>query len=304
MKLSHSSKTIIIVLKLLITVLILYFIFKKIDFHTLVRDFLSIKLWIIIVIVITTIIKLLIQAYNWGKYLKLNSDYTPQKYEVLKSYFVGLALRFLGPGGIGVVGKIFFVNNKKKATLASIGVERIFLTWKNLFFAAIAAIFYFSNVSMIIKLISLIAVILLPYIIYLFSFFTKNENIESYLMNYLKKVPEIMGAQIIFVIFTFFQYFILMRNFVDISFFKIMISVPLIHISHIIPLSFNGFGLRETFAIEVFSKYYISAELAVTSTFLIFFFNSVIPALIGVYYIFKIKRHKGCEDTMLNRTIK
>jgi uncharacterized membrane protein YbhN (UPF0104 family) len=292
MKLSNSSKTIIIILKIIITALILYFIFKKIQFDQLITDFLTIKLWVILLIIITTTIKLLIQAYNWGKYLKLNSDYTPEKYEVLKSYFVGLALRFVGPGGIGVVGKIYFVNNKKKATLASIGVERIFLTWKNLFFAAFAAIFYFSDINMIIKMTVFIAVIFLPFIIYIFSFFTKNKNIHSYLLNYLKRTPEIMLAQIIFVLVTFYQYFILLRNFVDISFFKIMISVPLIHISHIIPLSFNGFGLRETFAIEVFSKYGISPELAVTATFLIFFFNSVVPALIGVYYIIRIKHNK------------
>ncbi len=292
MKLSNSSKTIIFVLKIIITALILYFIFKKIQFDQLIADFLTIKLWVILLIIITTIIKLFIQAYNWGKYLKMNSDYTPKKYEVLKSYFVGLALRFVGPGGIGVVGKIYFVNNKKKATLASIGVERIFLTWKNIFFAAFAAIFFFTNINMIIKVAVLIAVIFLPFIIYLFSFLTKNENIQSYSLNYLKKTPEIMLAQIIFVFITFYQYFILLRNFVDISFFKIMISVPLIHISHIIPLSFNGFGLRETFAIEVFSKYGISPELAVTATFLIFFFNSVVPAIIGVYYIFRIKHSK------------
>jgi len=292
MKLSNSSKTIIIILKIIITALILYFIFKKIQFDQLIADFLTIKLWVILLIIITTIIKLFIQAYNWGKYLKMNSDYTPKKFEVLKSYFVGLALRFVGPGGIGVVGKIYFVNNKKKATLASIGVERIFLTWKNIFFAAFAAIFFFTNINMIIKVSVLIAVIFLPFIIYLFSFLTKNENIQSYSLNYLKKTPEIMLAQIIFVFITFYQYFILLRNFVDISFFKIMISVPLIHISHIIPLSFNGFGLRETFAIEVFSKYGISPELAVTATFLIFFFNSVVPAIIGVYYIFRIKHSK------------
>ena len=292
MKLSKSSKTIIIILKVIITALILYFIFKKIQFQQLIHDFVSIKVWIILLIIFTTIIKLLIQAYNWGKYLKLNSDYTPKKYEVLKSYFIGLALRFLGPGGIGVIGKIYFVNNKKKATLASIGVERVFLTWKNLFFAAFAAIFFFTDINMIIKVIVLIAVIFLPFIIYLFSFFTKNENIQLYLLNYLKKTPGIMLAQIIFVFITFYQYFILLRNFVDINFFKIMISVPLIHISHIIPLSFNGFGLRETFAIEVFSKYGIGPELAVTATFLIFFFNSVVPALIGVYYIFRIKHNK------------
>ena len=292
MKLSKSSKTIIIILKVIITALILYFIFKKIQFQQLIHDFVSIKVWIILLIIFTTIIKLLIQAYNWGKYLKLNSDYTPKKYEVLKSYFIGLALRFLGPGGIGVIGKIYFVNNKKKATLASIGVERVFLTWKNLFFAAFAAIFFFTAINMVIKLTVLVAVIFLPFIIYFFSFFTKNENIQLYLFNYLKRTPGIMLAQIIFVLITFYQYFILLRNFVDISFFKIMISVPLIHISHIIPLSFNGFGLRETFAIEVFSKYGIGAELAVTATFLIFFFNSVIPALIGVYYIFRIRHNK------------
>ena len=96
--------------------------------------------------------------------------------------------------------------------------------------------------------------------------------------------------QIIFTFISFFQYYIILKNFAKISFFDVMISVPLVHISHILPVSFSGFGMREIFAIEVFSRFNINPEAAVTTTLMIFFMNSVLPAFVGAYLLLRANK--------------
>ncbi len=279
-----NQKKVIFVIKILVTIIIIFLISKKVDFLQLIRDFQHISLLTVLIIFSTTLIKLFIQFNNWGKYLHINPDYHPQKNEVLKSYFIGMTLHFVLPAGLGFFGKVYFVNNRKSATAASVGIERIFVTWKNLFFASFAAIFYFSNFNLIFLL---ILIFFAPFLLHLFSFITKKDNLKKFFKNYLKIVPRIIIMQIIFTFISFFQYFIILRDFVKISFFEVMISVPLVHISHILPISFSGFGMREIFAIEVFSRFNINPEAAVTTTLMIFFMNSVLPAFMGAYLLIR-----------------
>ena len=283
-----NQKKLIFVIKILITIIIIFFISKKVDFLQLIRDFQHISLLTVLIIFSTTLIKLFIQFNNWGKYLHINPDYQPQKNEVLKSYFIGMALHFVLPAGLGFFGKVYFVNNRKSATAASVGVERIFVTWKNLFFASFAAIFYFSTFNLIVLL---ILIFFSPFLLYFFSFVINKENLKKFFNNYLKIVPRIIIMQIIFTFISFFQYFIILRNFTKISFFEVMISVPLVHISHILPVSFSGFGIREIFAIEVFSRFNINPEAAVTTTLMIFFMNSVLPAFVGAYLLLRANKY-------------
>lgn len=288
----NLSRIVIYVVKILLTSLILFFIFRKVDFSNVLHDFSKISVATLLILIITTIIKLSIQYSNWKKYLTLNPEYKSGRHEIMKSYFIGMALHFLLPAGIGFFGKMFFVNNKKSATAFSVGVERIFITWKNVFFASLAAIFYFQNVSKLFTIPICIIIFFVPLIIYNISHIIANKNIKQYFNNYRKITPTIILLQIMFAFVSFFQYFILMNNFIKVSFYKILISVPLIHFSHILPISFSGFGVREVFAIEVFSKFNISPETAVTTTFTIFFINTVIPALIGLYFILTHKKVK------------
>ena len=287
---NNTKKRIICFLKIVITILILFFISKKINIHQLQKSFSEIALLTIVIIILTTLIKLFIQYNNWEKYLKLNSDYIPQKYEVLKSFFIGMSFHFFLPAGLGLFGKMYFVNNTKRATTVSVGVERIFVTWKNLFFASFAAIFFFQSINIFLKIIIFVFVTSLPFLLYLFNYLTKNQKIKSYFDNYLKIVPRIIIMQIIFVFISFYQYFLILKTFSSMKFFDVVISVPIVHFSHIIPISFSGFGLREMFAMNVFSKYNISTEAAITTTLTIFIINSVLPALVGLYFLIKSKQ--------------
>ena len=96
--------------------------------------------------------------------------------------------------------------------------------------------------------------------------------------------------QITYMFLTIFQYFILVNAFLRFHIFSAIVSVPLILSSNLIPITYEGLGLREKFAIEVFSKYTISAEIAVTVTLTIFLFNSILPAIVGLVLFLRKKK--------------
>ena len=61
-------------------------------------------------------------------------------------------------------------------------------------------------------------------------------------------------------------------------------------IANIIPITYSGLGLRETFAINILAKADAVPEVAVTSSLTIFFFNLVLPALLGLYFILNSRK--------------
>jgi len=277
-------------MKIIITSVILYFIFRKIDFHQLYNSFTELKFSYIFLIIVTAGIKIFIEYVNWGHYLKINPEYHPKKFEIFSSHMIGHALRFLIPGGHAVIGKMYFVKNEKKLSFMSIGVEKFFQMWTNLLFASFAAIFYFRTQFILPTIIAFIFIFFLPFIIYLLRHLDKKENFTKYFKEYWKIIPRIFIMQIIYMFLTIFQYFILLNNFISFHFFSAVVSIPLILFSNLIPITYAGLGLREKFAIEVLAKYNISSETAITASLTVFIFNVLLPSLIGVYYIIQRKR--------------
>ncbi len=276
--------------KIIITSIILYFIFRKINFHQLYLSFKELKLSCIYLIVFTAGIKILIEYINWGHYLKINPDYKPKKSEIFSSHMIGHALRFLIPGGHAVIGKMYFVENEKKLSFLSLGIEKFFQIWINLLFASFAAIFYFRNKFIIPTILAFVFIIFLPFIIYLLKHLDRKKNLTIYFKEYWKIIPRIFVMQIVYMFLTIFQYFILLNNFVSFHFFSAVVSIPLILFSNLIPITYAGLGLREKFAIEILAKYNISSETAVATSLTIFIFNVLIPALIGLFFMIKRKR--------------
>ncbi len=277
-------------IKIIITTVILYFIFRKIDFQVLFHSFRQIRISIIAVMLITTAVKIFIEYKNWGHYLTINPEYKPKPSEIFKSHMIGHSLSLLIPGGLGAAGKVFFIENSKSHTFMSLGVEKFFQIWINLLFASFAAIFYFRKINISIPIAVFILVIFLPLFIYWIKHLYRVKSIEKYFMEYIRILPYISLMQITYMFLTIFQYFILVNAFLRFHIFSAIISIPLILSSNLIPITYAGLGLREKFAIEVFSKYTISAEISVTVTLTIFLFNSVLPAIVGLVLFLRKKK--------------
>ncbi|MCF7792365.1 MAG: flippase-like domain-containing protein [Candidatus Cloacimonetes bacterium] len=275
--------------KIVVTIIILYFVFRKIDLVVLINSFKQISLPVILAMFITTVIKIYIEYKNWGHYLSINPDYKLRPRDIFKSHMIGHSLSLIIPGGLGVAGKVFFLDNSKGHTFMSLGVEKFFQIWINLLFASFAAIFYFRKMNILIPIVVFVFVIFLPLFIYWIKHLNRRKSIEKYFREYIKILPRVSFMQITYMFITIFQYFVLVNVFLKYHIFSAIISVPLILSSNLIPITYAGLGLREKFAIEIFSKYAISSEIAVAVTLTIFLFNSVLPALVGIVLFMRKK---------------
>ena len=278
------------IIKIIITFIILYFVFRKIDFQLLFHSFKQIKFSVIAIMLITTTVKIYIEYKNWGHYLKINPEYKPKSSEIFKSHMIGHSLSLLIPGGLGVAGKVFFIDNSKSHTFMSLGIEKFFQVWINILFASFAAIFYFRKINISIPIVVFIFVFFLPLFLYWFKNLSRILSIEKYFLEYIKILPRICLMQFTYMFLTIFQYFILVNIFLRFHIFSAIISIPLILSSNLIPITYAGLGLREKFAIEVLSKYSISSEISVTITLTIFLFNSVLPAIVGLILLLRKNR--------------
>jgi len=284
-------KGFVLLVKILLSGLILYFIFRKLDLNAVKAFFFSIPAKTIILIVTIAILKEITQIVNWGHYLILNPEYRLRKIDILKSYFIGLALRFTLPGGVGSLGKIYFLENKKNHSLISIGVERFFQTWTAFFFASLSSIFYFKNIPVYFPILIFLIILFIPIIVKVINLEKKWKSLIGYRKNYHRLLPRIISIQIIYFFLTICQYYLIINSILEIDFPSLVISVPLVLFANVIPITYAGLGLRETFAIQVLSRFSISAEIALTASLGIFLINSVLPAIPGIWFILFSKKN-------------
>jgi len=279
-------------LKIAITITILIIIFRKIDLAEVFQNFTRINLIVLFLLVITAVFKIYLQYKNWGNYLQMNPDYELNPREIFRSLMIGDALRFLIPGGYAVAGKVYYLNNKKAASLVSVVLEKFMQIWTSLLFAAFAVIFYFTEISLWIRISFFIVVLLIPVFLSIFLKLFKDRSIFFYLRNYDRSIFPILLIQFLFYIITLFQFYLILTNFETIDVWSVVIAIPLIFSANLIPFSYAGLGFKETFAVAILAKYNIPAEVAVTSTLVIFFLNTFLPALLGLYYILSSRSGK------------
>lgn len=281
-KLTAKNRTFLILKRVVIitiTILLLFLIFRQIELGEVTKSLRNISPVVLFIILITAIIKTCFEIRNWQTYIIIMTRQKPSLAEVIRSHLIGRALQLGFPGGYGVVGKVLFVNNSKKKTLVSVGIEKFFQAWLIFFFAAIAGYFYFHNLALVIRIAALILVFTAPILVYYLKFAFKRRDI--FFQNYITKIPEIGLIQILYMLITIFQYYLILNQIGHISFFNTFISVPLILFANTIPITYGGLGLREAFAITVLQRYAYEPSQAVTASLTIFIINTVLPSLVG-----------------------
>lgn len=252
-------------------------------------NFIKFSLWTLILLFLTTCIKLYLQYRNWKILLHLNPDFKSRRRHIFKSYLIGLALGFLIPGGHASFGKVFFIQNtSKRRTFFSILMEKFFLTWSNWFIAIWATFFYFFQVSVHLKIIGALLITFLP--VFLYYGMQLRPGLEPLRQEFRKAAPWVIMNQLVTIFFTYVQYWIILNTFYPIRLDKVAIASSLVLFANTIPITFSGLGLRETFAVHIFKRYGIRGEFAVTASLTIFILTSVLPALVGLYLIMRQKK--------------
>lgn len=285
-------KRLFFLFKILISFLILYAIFKHINIPRMLQYLRMVSPLTLTGILLLAVLKWVIQCYNWGKFLALNPQYEIRTGEVVRSFLIGEALRFLVPGGYATYGKMFYVNNRKSATIISVSMEKFFIIWTSLLFAALAGIFYFTSLALYIRIVVFFIIMSMPGWVYLIPRLFPGKSLYPYSRKYNEHALVIISAQIIFMIITLVQYYLIITSVQSFRFLDTFISVPLILIANIIPITYSGLGLREHFAVLIFTRYNMVPEAAIVCSMLIFLVNNVITGIMGVVLLLRSRNHR------------
>lgn len=270
--------------KIAITAVILYFLFRRINLSETLGIMTGISVLTLILLIITAAIKQVTQFINWNLCLSINEDYRPKASQVLSSMLIGSALRFLLPGGHATYGKVYFLNYSKRKIAVSITMEKFMLTWSVLLFGAAAALTFFEQYSLFLRIAVLAVIALVPLIIHRIKFLLP--NFAGHFDKCLKIVPSMTLVQALYVSLTILQYCLIINNFICLPYTSVLVAVPLILTANVIPITYSGLGLRESFSMYVFASFGVSPEIAVAASLTVFMINAVIPALIGIILIF------------------
>ncbi len=271
--------------KILISFIILFVIFQKINYRGFIETVKNIPIQIIVSVFIVSLIKHLTQIKNWDMILRLDSDYKLPFKETVKNHFIGAALRLTVPGGHGIYARVFFLDHKKKSALGSTVLEKFFQIWICLFSGVSAGLFAFKNIHLALRISFAVIVGLLPFALLLLSKIKKFSRYKSYSERYSEKFPFIILNQFIFLSLTVCQYFLLLNSMKSINFLVVASKIPLILMAATVPVSFSGLGIRESVGIKLFATEGFKPELFVASAGIVFLFSTVIPAVTGVLFI-------------------
>lgn len=276
------------ILKLLLTAVILYFVFRGLELRRVLENMMKLSVGVILLLILGSVLRHLIQLTAWRLSLRINPEYVPDFRSELHSYLVGLPLAFIFPGGFAAMGRIFWVKNSSHtASALSFMVERAYLTWATVTFAATAALLYFPGISPLWSLPLYLMLITLPlWSKYLFHFWKQGAPFRA---RYAKSAPCLALLQIVAALIALTQYWLILNSIQNISWLDNFKLMSLTTFSNTLPLTIGGLGLRESFAIHFLKNAGFVASEAISATFSLFLIQDVTPALIGLSVLWKKK---------------
>ncbi|MDD4224171.1 MAG: lysylphosphatidylglycerol synthase domain-containing protein [Candidatus Cloacimonetes bacterium] len=276
------------VLKLLVTGLILWGLFRRLDIGLVLQNLANQPLWLILAIVGLAVIRHWGQYQAWQYSLQINPLYELKKVEVFNSYMIGQALRFAVPGSWGIIGKVAFVSNSSKgASLLSCFLERIFVSWSIFAFASLALLFIPQGVPGWIRWSLFAFLITLPFWLYFVLYL--NRRWKRLRASYIRYAPGITLLMVATTLVNMLQYWLMLHLSQAVSFWDVVKRMSLSNLSYSIPITVAGLGLKESFAVSLLTKIGLQAESIASTTLAIFIINDVIAALIGAVIFLRVK---------------
>jgi len=220
----------------------------------------------------------------------------------------------LTPGRVGEFGRIAFIQSGQKSALLGIAfVDKVidlevtlflgifsvyFLGW----FGPVLIIFCFVVIGLIcifspnlfLGLFSKV-IVYLPFANTINKIITGMRNIPPKTL-FLCLFYRLLASGIDII-----QFYLLINSFHPIRIQDVFIAYPLIILSNILPLTIGGIGVRETISMLILQRFAIPFEVAVNASFLLFCVNTLLPGLLGAFFVprikFKLKQNRLNEKT-------
>lgn len=292
----EKKSLIINFIKLILTGVIFFVIFKKISFASLLSVFQNVRFIYLVLAFALSFCFTLLKIYKW--FILINSIEKTSFSKAVDSYLIGMSLGIITPGRIGELARVFNLGSKLEGM--GIALWDKILDLYVVLGLSIFGICYFTGIFwgslFLFLLILLLFLIVNPKYLCILNklpIFNRYPQIIDSLSMIKKKNLWIN------LVVTFFAYlvvilegYILSKAFGIENFKALLYGYPLVMLVNLVPITVGGLGVREGTAIYILSRLNIPANISFNISFLIFIFNTVLPALWGVVslYLEEIKK--------------
>ncbi len=298
-----SKNNMIILLKITVTIVLLMLILSKIDLKMIRFSIDNVNLKYFIFAFLCSAFFLFSKAFKWRYLLKDQNEYISFS-TALKSLFAGLSLGIITPGHAGEISRAFFVETKNRIKIAGLVIFDRLFDLLGVFILSISGAFFFSHLLGIIAIILCISLISLIMYFKKFNIFLgKAVKKIAYLRKLFDNIDDINGFNIYSIIYMsilslipfmngIFQFYFLISAFEKISLKTAFLTVPMIALVNLIPITIAGIGIREGSAILLLSNFNVSSEASASAAFIQFLMNSALPAILGIVFIPRVRMFK------------
>jgi hypothetical protein len=279
---SILKQRLIYFLQISIGLTLVMWLILQVDREKFIDYFTGLSLLNLILILLLGVLSLVLQFHRW-RYLIDQYSVSFERKDLLPSFFAGFSFRLIIPGGPAEFSKIFIMSGRKRGKAMAFAMERVFLT-----FIKVTAILIVLPLTfhayivyyVIIFIVTLLIYFLLPRIPLLKELREKDNN---YHYVFIINVLFSLGILLIMSL----QYYVLLNQVSPISFPATLHTTVYLWSAGIVPISISGLGVREGLAVYFFRYYGIAPAYAVATSLFLFTLNGIIPALAGVFYIYK-----------------
>ncbi len=304
------------ILKLLIGVGLIIYLIQKISIQGLIESFYLIELKFMFLALVFGIINIYIQYIRW-KILLNNEMHGINAYKIIQSLFIGFSAGTFTPARSGE----YFLRKLplKELNLGSVitltFIDKMIFLLNIVFWGALVSfgmlIFYYKvdlmvTASLFIFFSSFFTALFL--IIYSKRFYNYLKEIKdrfNFKLGFIKKLVEPLSElnnQIIskLILIGFVNLIVILIEFAlivksfngDVLFLSLIITSMMVYFTKtLIPsVTLGEIGIRESAAIYFFGLYGVSESIAFNSSMILFTINLLVPSVIGLFFLFKLKR--------------
>lgn len=288
-----------ILLKVTLTLLLIFVIIYNISFDKLAVSYQTIKIVPVIIAFLLAPIIAFIGAFKWQKIISHEAIGLKFK-ESLISFLGGMSLGLLTPARVGEFGRIVFIKQGRLGVLAGIAMVDKVIDLEVTLALGIASAYAFLGF----KIAVLLTIAVFTGILFIFypKMFTaplegaiNKFGLQKLFANFLNGMSTIPKKTILICllyrllasVIDILQFYLLINAFSTITLFSVIAVYPIIILTNILPLTIGGIGVREGVSIILLSKYGIPPESAVNASFLLFCINTLLPGILGTLFITK-----------------
>jgi len=305
-----------LLIKISVGVGLLTYLIHKISFRTIIESLNSVNLFYLSLAFLLAVLNIYLQFYRWKILVKNEISFQDDK-SILKSLLIGFSAGTFTPARAGeyFLRKLTLKDLSLSSVITLTFIDKMMLLINVVFWGALVSfgmmIFYYNvdayvTVSLFIIFATFFAALFM--IMYSRRFYNDLRELKSrfnFKLSFLKKLLEPLSDlnnQLIskLILIAFMNYIIIVLQFSLIVFsfnsnanFELLIiaSIMVYFTKTLIPsVTLGEIGIREGAAIYFFGLFGCSEVAAFNSSMLLFIFNLLLPSVIGLYLLLRLKR--------------